>query len=166
MTKFDIRVLTIGYLAIEKEDKVLDIGAGTGSISIEASLQGAHVWAIERDEQAIKLIKENDRKFKAGIKIIEGLAPKDLPREEFDKCFIGGSGGKLEEIFIYLEDHLKKNGILCANFIMMKNLNEFHMLLEKFAYKDIETHLIQASYIDRIGLLRAHNPIFIIKGVK
>lgn len=166
MTKFHIRVLTMGYLAIEEGDKLLDIGAGTGSVSIEAYLQGAHVWAVERDEQAVKLIRENDRKFKTSVNIIEGLAPKDLPREDFDKCFIGGSGGKLEEIFIYLENHLKKNGILCANFIMMKNLNQFHMLLEKFAYKDIETHLIQGSYIDSIGLLKAHNPIFIIKGVK
>lgn len=166
MTKFNIRTLTIAYLSIKKGDKLLDIGAGTGSISIEASLQGAGVWAIERAVEGIRLIEENAKKFDTKINIVEGLAPYDLPDLEFDKCFIGGSGGKLEEIFQYLEFHLKKDGIICANFIMLKNLNKFQMLLEKYGYKDIETQLIQASYMDDIGLLRAHNPIFIIKGVK
>lgn len=166
MTKFNIRILTIAYLSIEKGDRLLDIGAGTGSVSIEASLQGAETWAIERETEGTDLIKANAEKFNSKINIIKGIAPRDLPDLEFDKCFIGGSGGKLEEIFHYLEVHLKDNGILCANFIMMKNLNEFQKLLEKYGYRDIETQLIQASYIDNIGLLRAHNPIFIIKGVK
>lgn len=166
MTKFNIRILTMGYLSVEKGDKLLDIGAGTGSVSIEASLQGADTWAIEREVEGLRLIKENAEKFNTKINIVEGLAPDNLPDLEFDKCFIGGSGGKLEEIFQYLESHLKKDGIICANFIMLKNLNKFQILLEKYAYKDIETQLIQASHIDDIGLLRAHNPIFIIKGVK
>lgn len=166
MTKFNIRTLTMGYLSVEKGDKLLDIGAGTGSISIEASLQGAQVWAIERSVEGIGLIKDNAKKFNSHINLIEGLAPEDLPDLQFDKCFIGGSGGKLEEIFQYLESHLKKDGIICGNFIMLKNLNTFQTLLEKYDYKDIEIQLIQASYIDNIGLLRSENPIFIIKGVK
>lgn len=166
MTKFNIRMLTIGYLSLEKEDKLLDIGAGSGSISVEASLQGADVWAIEREAEGIKLIERNAEKFNTKIELIEGSAPDNLPQVEFDKCFIGGSGGKLVEIFDYLETHLRKDGILCANFIMLKNLNQFQMLLKEYNYRDIETQLIQASYIDHIGLLRAQNPIFIIKGVK
>lgn len=166
MTKFNIRLLTMAYLSIEKGDRLLDIGAGTGSISIEGALQGADVWAIEREEEGIKLIGENAKKFACHINVIEGLAPQALPDIEFDKCFIGGSGGKLSEIFTYLHTHLKKDGILCANFIMLKNLNEFQSLLEKYNYRDIETQLIQASYVDHIGLLKSHNPIFIIKGVK
>lgn len=166
MTKFNIRALTISYLSIEKGDKLLDIGAGTGSISIEASLQGAEVWAIERKVEGVKLIGENAQKFDREINVVEGLAPFDLPDLEFDKCFIGGSGGKLEEIFEYLQTHLKKDGIICANFIMLKNLNIFQELLKKYNYKDIEIQLIQASHVDNIGLLRGNNPIFIIKGVK
>lgn len=166
MTKFNIRALTIAHLSIEQGDKLLDIGAGTGSVSIEAALQGAEVWSIERETEGVELIEANAQKFNTRVNIIKGLAPRDLPDLTFDKCFIGGSGGKLEEIFYYLENNLKKNGIVCANFIMIKNLNEFQTLLEKYNYKDIETELIQASYIDHIGLLRSQNPIFIIKGVK
>lgn len=166
MTKFNMRVLAMAYLDIKKGDKLLDIGAGTGSISIEASLQGAKVYAIERDIEGVKLIRDNDRKFTTNLDIIHGNAPDDLPDIIFNKCFVGGSRGKLKEIFSYLDSHLEKNGILCANFITIKNLNEFTTLLGKYKYKDIETQLIQVSKTDKIGLLKAQNPIFIIKGVK
>lgn len=166
MTKFNIRILTIGYLEIENGDKLLDIGAGTGSVSIEAALQGAKVWAIEREVEALELIRVNSEKFHRNINIIQGQAPNDLPDLKFNKCFVGGSGGKLEEIFQYLNIHLENGGILCGNFILLNNATKFIELLKKHNYIDIETQLIQASYMDRIGLMKGQNPIFIIKGVK
>jgi len=166
MTKFNVRILTIGYLAIEEGDRFLDIGAGTGSVSIEAALHGAEVWAIEREKEGIDLINKNEDKFGVNINVIEGQAPIDLPIIKFNKCFIGGSGGKLEEILSYLDGNLEANGILCGNFITLKNLNEFIELLNKYKYYDIKTQLVQTSYVDRIGLMKGNNPIFIIKGVK
>lgn len=166
MTKFNIRILTIGYLEIEDGDRLLDIGAGTGSVSIEAELQGAQVWAVEKDEDALELINRNSEKFKTNINIINGQAPKDLPDASFNKCFIGGSGGKLNEIFDYLDNHLEDSGILCGNFILLNNATKFIELLQEYNYGNIETQLIQASYMDKIGLMKGQNPIFIIKGVK
>lgn len=166
MTKFNVRVLTIAHMNIQKDDKFLDIGAGTGSISIEASLQGAHVTAIETEKEGIALIKENSEKFNTEIDLIQGRAPVDLPKRKFNKVFIGGSKGELGNIFEYLDKNLEKDGLVCGNFIMLKNLNEFARLLEIHNYIDIETHMIQASYVDKIGLLKGQNPIFIIKGVK
>ncbi len=166
MTKFNIRTLSIAYLKIENGDRLLDIGSGTGSISIEAALQGAEVWAIEREGEGIELIKANNDKFRTGINIIHGQAPKDLPDFKFNKCFVGGSRGQLKSIFEYLDIHLEEGGILCANFIVLKNLNEFTELLNIYNYKDIETQLIQTSSTDKLGLLKGENPIFIIKGVK
>lgn len=166
MTKFNIRVLTLGYLSIEEGDSLLDIGAGTGSISIEAALHGAKVWAIEREVEGVELIRKNSEKFKTDINIIHGQAPDNCPNERFNKCFIGGSGGKLEEIFLYLKENLENNGIACGNFITLSNLNGFIELLNKYSYRDIEVQLIQTSYMDKIGLLKGQNPIFIVKGVK
>jgi cobalt-precorrin-6B (C15)-methyltransferase len=166
MTKFNVRILTIGYLAIEEGDRLLDIGAGTGSISIEGALHGAKVWAIEREKEGVALINKNKGKFRVDINVIDGKAPTDLPNIQFNKCFIGGSGGKLDEIFDYLDKNLEANGILCANFITLKNLNQFMDLLCKYKYNHIETQLVQTSYVDKIGLMRGNNPIFIIKGVK
>ena len=166
MTKFNIRILTMGYLEIEAGDRLLDIGAGTGSVSIEAGLQGAEVWAIERDKEALDLISANSEKFEVDTHIIGGQAPNDLPDLKFNKCFVGGSGGRLEEIFQYLDTHLEDEGILCGNFILLNNAAKFIELLKKYNYRDIETQLIQAAYMDKIGLMKGQNPIFIIKGVK
>lgn len=166
MTKFNIRILTIGYLAIEKDDRLLDIGAGTGSISIEAALHGAKVWAVEREEEGIHLIKSNNQKFSTDINIIKGQAPEALPEIKFNKCFIGGSGGKLKEIFSYLEMNLENEGIVCGNFITLNNLTEFIGLLKEYKYQDIETQLIQSAHMDRVGLMKGQNPIYIVKGVK
>lgn len=166
MTKFNIRLLTIGYLEIEEGDRLIDIGAGTGSISIEASLQGARTWAIEKEEEGVELIRKNKDKFASDINIIHGKAPEDLPDLIFNKCFVGGSRGSLGAIFKYLDSHLERDGILCANFITLKNLSEFTDLLNEYQYSNIETQLIQTSATDRIGLFKSENPIFIIKGVK
>lgn len=166
MTKFNIRILTIGYLAIEEGDRLLDIGAGTGSISIEAALQGAKVWAIEKDKEGIDIISKNSNKFNVDLNLIEGQAPEKLPELQFNKCFIGGSSGKLKEIFQYFETHIEKNGIICGNFITLKNVNTFIQLLRDYQYEDIEVQLIQSSYMDKIGLMKGNNPIFIAKGVK
>ena len=166
MTKFNIRILTLGYLQIEKDDRLIDIGAGTGSISIEAALHGAQAWAIEREEEGISLIKSNNEKFSTNINIIKGQAPGALPDIKFNKCFIGGSGGKLKEIFSYLQKNLGENGIVCGNFITLNNLTEFINLLKEYNYQDIETQLIQSAHMDRVGLMKGQNPIYIVKGVK
>lgn len=166
MTKFNIRILTMAYLSIEEGDKLLDIGAGTGSISIEASLQGAEVWAIEKNQEGIDIINKNKSKFNVTIDVIEGEAPEVLPDIKFNKCFLGGSGGKLKEIFEYLNDHMEPEGILCGNFITLNNLNHFLQLLKAYEYTNVDVQLIQSSYMDKIGLMRGNNPIFIVKGVK
>ncbi|WP_416197223.1 MAG: Precorrin-6Y C5,15-methyltransferase (Decarboxylating), CbiT subunit [Sporanaerobacter sp.] len=166
MTKFNIRTLAIAYLAIEKGDRLLDIGAGTGSISIEAALQGANVWAIEKEKEGIDIITKNSIKFNVKLNLIEGQAPEALPDIEINKCFIGGSGGKFNEIFKYLEAHLETGGIVCGNFIRLQNLNNCIQCLEEYKYENIEVQLIQSSYMDKIGLMKGQNPIFIVKGVK
>ena len=138
MTKFNIRILTIGYLEITAGDKFLDIGGGTGSISIEASLQGAKVWTVEREERAIDLIRANDKKFSTNLNIIHGEANLSLPKVHFNKCFVGGSRGQLGDIFEYLDTYLEDDGILVGNFITLKNLNEFIEEMEEHKYKDVE----------------------------
>lgn len=166
MTKFNIRALTMAYLAIEKGDLFLDIGGGTGSISIEGALQGAEVTTIETISEGIELIKNNSEKFKIDINIIEGMGPDDLDEKLYDKVFIGGSRGKLEEIFKYLDTNLKSGGILVANFILLKNLQEFLDLLKEYGYEDIENNLVQTASMTEIGLFKGENPIYIVKGVK
>lgn len=171
MTKFNVRNLDIAYLNIERGDRFLDIGGGTGSVSIEAALNGAAVTTVEYDDAACPLIKSNAEKFNVKINLIQGKAPAVLLQKKyesvmFDKCFIGGSSGELKHIFEYLEIHLEAGGILCGNFILIKNINECLALLKKFAYGSIEVNLIQTAAMGKAGLFKSENPVYIVKAVK
>lgn len=167
MTKFEVRIASIGALNIEKGDVLLDIGAGTGSVSVEAALQGAVVYAVEREDEGIELISQNASKFGVRIEVIKTLAPQGLELVlGFNKCFIGGSGGRLREIFNFADNNMASGGIIAANFITLKNLNEFLNLIEEHDYRDLETRLLQVSSMDKSGLLKAQNPVFIVRGRK
>jgi cobalt-precorrin-6B (C15)-methyltransferase len=167
MTKFDARALIMATLEIEQGDVFLDVGAGTGSISIQAALMGAEVFAIEKEQEGIQLINQNADKFGVKIKAIHGTAPLDIePIPNINKCFIGGSAGKLEQIMEALDKKLEAGGTLAASFIVPDNMVDFKRKLKDLDYSDIEAKLIQSSTLDHIGLLKANNPIFIIKGKK
>lgn len=167
MTKFDVRIAAIAALEIEKGDIFLDIGAGTGSISIEAALQGACVTAVEEKEEGISLIGQNAAKFGVTVEILKAQAPQGLDMlRSIDKCFIGGSGGKLEQILEVVDAKMSAGGIIAANFITLKNLNLFVGLLNHYAYKELELKLLQISYMEKTGILKAQNPIFIARGRK
>lgn len=167
MTKFEARVLIMAMLEIEQGDMFLDVGAGTGSLSIQAALLGAEVFLIEKEQEAVELIRQNADKFGVNIKAIHGIAPDGIdsvPR--VNKCFIGGSTGKLELIMNAMDKKLEVGGILAASFIVPDNMVDFKRKLKELNYLDIEARLIQSSIIDHLGLLKANNPIFIIKGKK
>ncbi len=167
MTKFEVRIAAMAALEIDAGDTLIDIGAGTGSISVEAALQGADVYAVEEKHEAAGLIKQNNTKFNAGIHVVEAGAPaglKTLPA--FNKCFIGGSGGRLTEIANWADNNINEGGIIAATFITINNLNTFIAFLKKEDYADMGVKLLQVSDMDRLGLLRANNPIFIVRGRK
>jgi len=167
MTKFDVRIAAIAALEIEKGDIFLDIGAGTGSISVEAALQGASVTAIEAKEEGVKLIGQNAAKFGVTVEIIKGQAPQCLQGiGEVNKCFIGGSGGNLKQIFETVHAKMPAGGIIAANFITLKNLSIFVDLLNHYSYADVELKLFQVSYMEITGILKAQNPIFLARGRK
>ncbi len=167
MTKFDVRVLIMAMLELEKDDVFLDVGAGTGTISIQAALCGAEVFAIEKEAEGVELIKQNADKFSVALKAIHGTAPFDIDNiPNVNKCFVGGSAGKLEHIVAAIDKKLEIEGILVASFIIPDNMVDFKRKLKELNYKDIEAKLIQSSNMDNIGLFKANNPIYIVKGKK
>lgn len=167
MSKFDARVIAMALLDIGAGDIFLDIGAGTGSLSVQAALLGAKVHAIEKEQEGVELIRKNAGKFGAEINIIHGTAPEDMHSiKSLNKCFIGGSGGKLKQIVDEIDKKLIVGGLLAANFIVPENMVELKKILTEKKYSDIEVRLIQSSIIEGIGLMKANNPIFLIKGKK
>lgn len=167
MTKFETRIASIAALEIEEGDTLIDIGAGTGSVSVEAALQGAYVYAVEQKHEGAELIRQNAEKFQVPVCVIEASAPEGvLNIQQFNKCFIGGSSGRLDSIFKWAHSNLSSGGIIAANFVTLKNLNVFIGLIEDNNYADIEIKLLQVSDMDKIGLLKANNPIFLVRGRK
>ena len=116
MTKAEVRAVSIAKLGLTRQSVFYDIGAGTGSVSIEAALHGelVQVYAIEQREDACELIRANRRKFRtAQVQVIHGSAPEameGLPAPTH--AFIGGSTGHLHDIIRMLKEKNPKATII------------------------------------------------------
>lgn len=172
MTKKEIRMVVMNEARVEEDSVVLDVGAGTGSISIEAALGApkGHVYAIERFEKATDLIRQNQEKF--GVKnltIIEAKAPEgmeDLP--ELDAVIIGGSAGGMGTIMDEVTRLLKVGGRLVVTAVTMETGYTILKELKGRPYT-YEGFQMQVSRFRKAGpyhLLNPLSPIFIVTAVK
>ena len=170
MTKEEIRILTIAKAQIAHNAVICDVGAGTGSLSIEAArlAPAGHVYAIEKNPEGIGLITENAKRFGVeNITVIEGAAPDALAGlPELDVALIGGSGRKLSDILDIIGERLRPNGRIVANAITMQTvaacLDYFHTHADRYTYEAIQ---VQISRLERVGpydMAKALNPIYII----
>lgn len=167
MTKMEVRCVILGKMAVSENDVVWDIGAGTGSVSVELAMQARQVWAVERRDEAVELIRENREKFgRWNLRIAWGEAPMDLKElPDPDAVFVGGSGGHLGEI---LHEVWRRNGRarICISATLLETLQES---LAAFAEREIEPDIVQIAVTrsEKVGgrhMMRAGNPIYIITG--
>lgn len=171
MTKQEIRVLTMAKARLQPSDVAVDVGAGTGSLSIEAALQCKKVYAIERNADAIELIKQNVEKFAVdNIEIINETAPRGLDRiERIDAALIGGSGGFLTDILNAVDALLTIDGRIVLNCITIQSvsaaLNWLHAH-EYYSYDAIQVQINRLERVGRVDMAKALNPIYIVGAVK
>ena len=163
MTKEEVRILTVAGLELAPDLSFLDVGAGTGSVSVAAASLGCEVTAAEVKDEALDLIEKNAEAFGVEIDVIRGKAPACLKDESYDRIFIGGSRGQLEAILEYAHEHLKPGGIVAGNFITMSHAETMKAFLKSRGY-DWSLKYVAVSREDRRGLLRAENGVFILKG--
>lgn len=169
ITKDEVRAVTIHRLRLPQGGVLWDIGAGSGSISIEAArlCPGIRVYAIEKAEDQIIAIRENIERFKtANIETIAGAAPErliGLPAP--DRVFIGGSGGRLHEI-MQIVDREMKRGIVVLNATTLETLNEAVAAfgLAGFTTGVAEVGVSRSKEIAGKRHLSAMNPVFIVNG--
>lgn len=171
MTKEEIRILSIAKLNLREDSYVLDVGAGTGSISVQAAkfCPLGKVVAIEKDEDAIDTIKKNVTKFKLNnLQLIEGEAMEVINsiNYSFDSIFIGGSGGNIEDIIKEYGKKLMPGGKMILNFITINNLYKAMDALKKLGYKVSCTQVSISKTKGESYMLFGNNPIFIIEGEK
>ncbi len=169
MTKQEIRVLSLAKLKLSADSILYDIGAGTGSVAIEAALQCEMgcVYAVEKNPEGTALIEENKRRFGTeNLVIVEGVAPEaleDLPAPTH--VFIGGSSGKMIEIIQKVQEK-NRNVRFVITAITLETLASLEQIKERFPeYADMEVVQINAARnraLGRYHLMSAENPVFII----
>lgn len=166
MTKEEVRAVSIAKLDLTPGAVLYDVGAGTGSISIEASRQlaGGTVYAIERDPEALSLLEQNRARFGAeAVRLVPEEAPEafaGLPAPTH--AFVGGSGGRLEEILYGLREKNPRVRIV-VNAAALETLGRLLAWLKK---NGVEADLcaLQASRGRVLGgyhLMEGMNPVYV-----
>jgi cobalt-precorrin-6B (C15)-methyltransferase len=174
MTKEEVRILSIGKMNLKENSLVLDIGSGTGSITVQAAKVAKHgkVLSIEKDDEAYEITESNVRKFecdnvktikKDAVKVLDNLIWQGL---KFDSVFIGGSSGNLEAILRKVNSILNKNGTIVMNFITLDNAYKAIEVIKTLNYK-FEVSLVNISKNRENTLMMiANNPIYIIQCIR
>lgn len=171
MTKRTVRAEILSRMQVREQDTVWDVGAGTGSVSVELAMKArrGRVWAVERDRDGSTLIRQNRERFGVwNLCPVDGSAPEalnGLPAP--DRVFIGGSGGHMKEI---IRIALAKNpGVrICVTAIVLESMQA---AVEEMtaAGLDVQISQVAVSNARKLGgrhMMAAENPIFIITGEK
>ena len=174
MTKEDIRALSIWKVNLSEDSTVLDIGSGTGTITVQASKisNNGVVYSIEKDEAAIAVTKINLEKFNCiNVVLDEGDAVEILEKyikeeKAFDSIFIGGSGGSLEKIIDMCNKLLIENGTIVMNFITLDNAYKAIEVMKKLNYIIDISQVNISKNRGKSYMMIANNPIYIVQCVR
>lgn len=168
ITKSEVRAVTMSKLSLKKTDIVYDIGAGTGSVSVEMAIAAClgKVYAVECQEEAQQLIEQNKQKFQLeNLELVKGMAPDvihSLPKP--DVAFLGGTKGNMESIITVLQE---KNPMihLVMNAITLETVCQALEILKKLDFKKIELVQVFPARAKQAGnyhMMTALNPVFLI----
>lgn len=169
ITKDEVRAVAIHKLRLPRNGVMWDVGAGSGSVSIECAKisPGLDIYAVEKKDEQTEIIKENVEKFGiTNVTLIESEAPgalDGLPRP--DRVFIGGSGGEIGRIVEEIRNNMR-SGIVVVNAVTIETLNDAVHALEKngFTVNISEVSVSRSKQIGTKRQMNALNPIFVISG--
>ncbi|MCD8354888.1 MAG: precorrin-6Y C5,15-methyltransferase (decarboxylating) subunit CbiT [Clostridiales bacterium] len=168
MTKEEVRALAVSKLRLGRRDVVWDVGAGTGSVSVECALRvpEGQVCAVERKADAARLICQNRDKFcLSNLYLTEGEAPaclENLPAP--DRVFVGGSGGELRGI---VAAALEKNAgaRIVVSAVTLETLTAALDVMKQFHFQETEVVQVSVSRSAQVGsyhMMKAENPVYLI----
>ena len=173
ITKSEVRAVSLYLLGLHPDSVVWDIGAGTGSVAVEAARIAHHgcVYAVDKDADSADLLRTNVARYGDGrVSVIIGAAPDALAGlPDPDAVFIGGGGSAVPDIIATAIGRLRPTGRLVANFAAMERANETYRALQKAGASPGLT-MVSASRGRELpdGALRleALNPVFVVWGQK
>ena len=174
-TKEEIRVLTISKARMKEGAIVVDVGSGTGGLTVEAALQVGYkgkVFAIDEAEDAVRLTTSNLEKFgvREFVQVIQGKAPEALSELpiEVDAVIIGGSKS-LSDVIQVAYGKLKAQGRIVINAIMLETAVTALDEVKKCGFKEIDVTQVfvaKGKDIDHGTMMLARNPITIVSATK
>jgi precorrin-6Y C5,15-methyltransferase (decarboxylating) len=172
ITKAEVRAAALSKLILGPNMVVWDLGAGCGSVGLEAGLlaRGGEIIAVEKDSERVEQIKANREKFGMALlravhgEILEALP--DLP--EPDRVFIGGGGDRLDEIVTASVERLADGGVIVASVV---RLNSLHLARESMTTAGLEVSVDQVQVSRSAPLtgdvyFKALNPVYLVTGRK
>lgn len=170
MTKREVRVLVLGELALHPGQVLWDVGAGTGSISIEIArlFPTSQIYAIEKTAAGISLIDKNCHRFEIeNVTAVPGKAPNvllDLPK--CDRVFIGGSGGNLTGILDVCAKNLNPDGVIVLALATLEHLNTALSWFQSHSweYQLLQVQLSRSVPVGQLTRFAPLNPVTIVSG--
>lgn len=167
MTKSEIRAVCLSKLALREDSVVWDVGAGTGSVTVEAAMAArrGRVYAVERKDAAFDILRENLRRFHTdNVTPVSGTAPDacaDLPAPTH--AFLGGTTGHMKEIIALL---LEKNPRvrIVATAVTLESVAELTECVKAFPFRETEAVSLTAARSRKAGayhLMTGQNPVYI-----
>jgi precorrin-6Y C5,15-methyltransferase (decarboxylating) len=168
ITKREVRVVSLARMALQRDSVVWDIGAGSGSVGLEAArlcVQG-HVYAIEKNTEDAAIILRNRASLRVtNYTLRQGKAPEGLAEwPDPDAIFIGGSGGELRELILLCLERLRPGGHLVMNFATLENLGTaLDCLAASATVWDVtQLQAARSRPILEMHRLQAENPVWIL----
>jgi len=172
ITKSEIRAITLSKLHLAADHILWDLGAGSGSVSMEASLiiKNGKIFAVEKNSDRVEHIKNNKKRFGIGnLKVIQAELPQGLAKLPHpDRIFIGGGGRQLKSIITAATQYLKPKGVMVINTVLIPNVEAARETLEKqdFSTEIIQVQINRSRQMPWAARMEAMNPVWIITGMR
>jgi cobalt-precorrin-6B (C15)-methyltransferase len=172
ITKEDIRAIAISKLRLKEGQSAIDVGCGSGSITVELCLQTkGKVYAIDFDQKAVELTKKNLQKFGVTAEdVILGKAQDVLPKLlDVDAVMVGGTWGDTKQVIELAVGRLKKGGRIVIDTIVIETLYQALTTVNQLKLKEIDITQVTISKARKVTtgtMMLARNPVMIISATK
>ena len=172
ITKEDIRSIVMSKLRLRNNSSVIDVGCGSGSITVELCLQArsGKIYGIDFNQKAIELTKMNLKKFGVNAELFLAHAQDVLPSlPEVDSIIIGGTGGNLDKVIELSIGKLKKGGRIVIDTILIETTYKALNLIYNALLDEVDITQVTVAKARKVTsgtMLLARNPVFLISATK